>query len=64
MKNNDQYSNTILPMKPHAAYTIAVQISPFLVRNGGRRRRCLPKRSTLLYSSTREVRTHVATAVL
>jgi hypothetical protein len=62
MNIKGQYPNTILAVITYAEYTHA-QISPFLVRNAGSRRRRLQINSIFIYSSTRELRTHVAIAL-
>jgi hypothetical protein len=63
MSINGQYPDTILAVITYAEYTHA-QISPFLVRNIASRRRRLQINFTFIYSSTRELRTHVVTALL
>jgi hypothetical protein len=45
------------------AECIHARISPFLSRNGDSRRRRFPMNSGILYSTARELRTHVATHV-
>jgi hypothetical protein len=62
MNIKGQYPDSILTVITYAEYAHA-QISPFLVRSGGSRRRRLQINSIFIYSSTRELRTHVAIAL-